>query len=541
MKNSFIKSPKIENERVLLYAPGSKEKDEVLDAYDNLYNSKIDIKLKIDGREIDTKEKNKMTPPHDHNHILGTYSIANKNHVDLAIKSALNAKEKWDDLGFSERASIFLKAAELICGPFRKIINASTMIAQSKTIHQAEIDAACEFADFLRFNVKFAEEIYNEQPVSSDATWNKLSYRPLEGFIYAISPFNFTAIGGNLCAAPALMGNTIVWKPSDHQIFSAKVTMDIFEEAGLPDGVINMIFGDPEMITNQALSSNEFAGIHFTGSTSVFKNIWKKIGNNINLYKNYPRIVGETGGKDFIMVHPSANTKEVSTAIIRGAFEFQGQKCSAASRVYLPKSIGKKVLDIIGNKLSEIKMGPPNDFQNFITAVIHRAAFERLKNAIQDAKSSKDVKVLYGGNCDDSVGYFVEPTVLVTTDPKYITMEKELFGPIVTVYIYDDKDYSKVLKLVDTTSEYALTGAIFAKDRYAIKEALDKLENSAGNFYINDKPSGAVVGQQPFGGARASGTNDKAGSKLNLLRWVSPRLVKEPLLTPKDYKYPFLG
>ena len=541
MKNSFIKSPSVENEEVLLYAPGSKEKDEVLKAYDNLLNTKIDIKLKIDGREIDTKEKNKMSPPHDYKNILGSYSIADKNHVDLAIKSALRAKEKWNELGFSERASIFLKAAELICGPYRKIINASTMIAQSKTIHQAEIDAACEFADFLRFNVKFAEEIYNEQPISSDGTWNKLSYRPLEGFVYAISPFNFTAIGGNLCAAPALMGNTIVWKPSDYQVFSAKVTMDIFEEAGLPDGVINMIFGDPEMITNQVLSSKEFAGIHFTGSTSVFRNIWKKIGNNINLYKNYPRIVGETGGKDFIMVHPSANVKEVSTAVIRGSFEFQGQKCSAASRVYLPKSIANKVLDIIGNKLSEIKMGPPNDFQNFITAVIHRDAFERLKNAIQDAKSSKDVKVLYGGNCDDSVGYFVEPTVLVTTDPKYITMEKELFGPIVTVYIYDDKDYSKVLKLVDTTSEYALTGAIFAKDRYAIKEALDKLENSAGNFYINDKPSGAVVGQQPFGGARASGTNDKAGSKLNLLRWVSPRLIKEPLLTPKDYKYPFLG
>ena len=540
MKNSYIKSPEVKNEEVLLYAPGSKEKDEVLKAYDYLYNKTLNIKLKIDGKEIDTKEKIHMYPPHDHNHNLGTYSVANEDHVDLAIKSALNAKEKWNDLGFSERASIFLKAAELICGPYRKIINASTMIAQSKTIHQAEIDAACEFADFLRFNVKFAEEIYNEQPVSSNGTWNKLSYRPLEGFVYAISPFNFTAIGGNLCAAPALMGNTILWKPSDYQIFSAKVTMDIFEEAGLPDGVINMIFGDPEMITNQVLSSNEFAGIHFTGSTSVFKNIWRKIGNNIDHFKNYPRIVGETGGKDFIMVHPTANIEEVSTAIIRGAFEFQGQKCSAASRVYLPKSIGKEVLDMIGNKLNEIKIGPPNDFQNFITAVIHKNAFERLKSTIQDAKDSKEVKVLYGGNCDDSVGYFVEPTVLVTTDPKYITMEKELFGPIVTVYVYEDKDYSKILKLVDTTSQYALTGAIFAKDRYAIKEALNKLENSAGNFYINDKPSGAVVGQQPFGGARASGTNDKAGSKLNLLRWVSPRLIKEPLLTPKDYKYPFL-
>tara|TARA_B100000963_G_scaffold351807_1_gene364004 strand:- start:120 stop:1745 length:1626 start_codon:yes stop_codon:yes gene_type:complete len=541
MKNSFIKSPRVENEEVLLYSPGSKEKDDVLKTYKSLYETKTDIKLKINGKEVDTKEKNKMYPPHEHNHNLGTYSVTDRGHVNLAIKSALNAKEKWNNLGFSERASIFLKAAELICGPYRKIINASTMIAQSKTIHQAEIDAACEFADFLRFNVKFAEEIYNEQPISSDQTWNKLSYRPLEGFVYAISPFNFTAIGGNLCAAPALMGNTIVWKPSDYQVFSAKVTMDIFEEAGLPDGVINMIFGDPEMITNQILSSSEFAGIHFTGSTSVFKNIWKKIGNNIDLYKNYPRIVGETGGKDFIMVHPSANVKEVSTAVIRGAFEFQGQKCSAASRVYLPKSIGNQVLETIGKKLGEIKIGPPSDFQNFITAVIHKDAFERLKNTIQEAKSSTEVEVLYGGKCDDSVGYFVEPTVLVTKDPKYITMEKELFGPIVTVYIYDDKDYSEVLKLVDNTSEYALTGAIFAKDRYAIKEALDRLENSAGNFYINDKPSGAVVGQQPFGGARASGTNDKAGSKLNLLRWVSPRLIKEPLLTPKDYKYPFLG
>ena len=415
------------------------------------------------------------------------------------------------------------------------------MLAQSKTIHQAEIDAACEFIDFLRFNVQFAQEIYAEQPLSDKGIWNRLSYRPLEGFIYAISPFNFTAIAGNLSAAPALMGNTIVWKPSDHQIFSAKIILDVFREAGVPDGVINMVMGDPEMITQTVLESPDFSGIHFTGSTFVFKEIWKQIGENIHRYKTYPRIVGETGGKDFIIAHPSANTDEVATGIIRGAFEFQGQKCSAASRVYLPKSIANTIFDKVKTELKTVKMGSPEDFSNFVTAVIHQGAFDRVTAAIDAAKASDEVTVIAGGNYDASKGYFIEPTVLLTTNPNYDTMQRELFGPVVTVYVYEDADWENTLELVDKTSEYALTGAVFAQDRYALETASKALENAAGNFYINDKPTGAVVGQQPFGGARASGTNDKAGSKLNLLRWTSPRLIKETLVPPKDYRYPFLG
>ena len=482
-----------------------------------------------------------MRPPHDHQHTLGSYHLAGKEVVEKAIQSALTARESWSKLSFQHRATIFLRAADLLAGPYRTRINASTMLSQSKTIHQAEIDAACEFIDFLRFNVQFAEEIYNEQPYSGDGVWNRLSYRPLEGFVYAISPFNFTAIAGNLSAAPALMGNTILWKPSDHQILSAHIIMEVFEEAGLPPGVINMVMGDPEMITDTVLASPDFAGIHFTGSTFVFKNIWQKIGQNIHQYKTYPRIVGETGGKDFIIAHPSAVVKEVATGIVRGAFEFQGQKCSAASRVYLPKSNAQAILDQVAKELDSISMGSPEDCNNFVTAVIHQEAYDRLKEAIEQAKQSDEVSIFHGGNCDDSKGYFVEPTVLITTNPHYDTMSRELFGPVVTVYIYDDKDFEAILTLVDQTSDYALTGAVFSKDRYAVEIALQTLENSAGNFYINDKPTGAVVGQQPFGGARASGTNDKAGSKLNLLRWVSPRLIKEPLLTPTDYRYPFLG
>lgn len=541
MNNSLIQVPHIQNEPVKSYAPNSKEKEEVLATYKAMYKNSIHVPLYIGGQDIDSANKASMHPPHDHKHTLGTYALADKAQVQEAIAKALQAKEKWSAMPFEQRASIFLKAADLIAGPYRAKINAATMLAQSKTIHQAEIDAACEFIDFLRFNVQFAQEIYTEQPLSDKGIWNRLSYRPLEGFIYAISPFNFTAIAGNLSAAPALMGNTIVWKPSDHQIFSAKIILDVFREAGVPDGVINMVMGDPEMITQTVLESPDFSGIHFTGSTFVFKEIWKQIGENIHRYKTYPRIVGETGGKDFIIAHPSANTDEVATGIIRGAFEFQGQKCSAASRVYLPKSIANTIFDKVKTELKTVKMGSPEDFSNFVTAVIHQGAFDRVTAAIDAAKASDEVTVIAGGNYDASEGYFIEPTVLLTNNPNYDTMQRELFGPVVTVYVYEDADWENTLELVDKTSEYALTGAVFAQDRYALETASKALENAAGNFYINDKPTGAVVGQQPFGGARASGTNDKAGSKLNLLRWTSPRLIKETLVPPKDYRYPFLG
>ena len=540
MSNSFLKSPTPINEPVKSYAPKTPERALITATYDDLFSKEIHIPMKIGGEEVDSSQTNTMHPPHDHKQLLGTYSLASESHVEQAIAAALEARKSWATMPFAARAAVFLKAAELIAGPYRYIINASTMIAQSKTVHQAEIDAACEFIDFLRFNVRFAEEIYQDQPTSSGGVWNHVHYRPLEGFIYAVSPFNFTAIAGNLSAAPALMGNTIVWKPSDHQMFSAKVIMDIFEEAGLPKGVINMINGDPEMVTNTILKSPDFAGIHFTGSTQVFKNIWQKIGSNIHNYKTYPRIVGETGGKDYIVVHNSAEVTEVATAIVRGAFEFQGQKCSAASRVYLPKSKSKVILDQMVRDIKTITLGSPRELKNFMTSVIHKGSFDRLSAAIEQAKKDSDVEVLVGGTYDDSKGYFIDPTVLVTTNPKYDTMERELFGPLVTVYIYEDKQWEDTLKLVDSTSEYALTGAIMVKDRIVIEEARIALENSAGNFYINDKPSGAVVGQQPFGGARGSGTNDKAGSKQNLLRWVSPQLVKETLNPPTNYRYPYM-
>ena len=540
MSNSFLKSPTPINEPVKSYAPKTPERALITATYDDLFSKEIHIPMKIGGEEVDSSQTNTMHPPHDHKQLLGTYSLASESHVEQAIAAALEARKSWVTMPFAARAAVFLKAAELIAGPYRYIINASTMIAQSKTVHQAEIDAACEFIDFLRFNVRFAEEIYQDQPTSSGGVWNHVHYRPLEGFIYAVSPFNFTAIAGNLSAAPALMGNTIVWKPSDHQMFSAKVIMDVFEEAGLPKGVINMINGDPEMVTNTILKSPDFAGIHFTGSTQVFKNIWQKIGSNIHNYKTYPRIVGETGGKDYIVVHNSAEVTEVVTAIVRGAFEFQGQKCSAASRVYLPKSKSKVILDQMVRDIKTITLGSPRELKNFMTSVIHKGSFDRLSAAIEQAKKDSDVEVLVGGTYDDSKGYFIDPTVLVTTNPKYDTMERELFGPLVTVYIYEDKQWEDTLKLVDSTSEYALTGAIMVKDRIVIEETRIALENSAGNFYINDKPSGAVVGQQPFGGARGSGTNDKAGSKQNLLRWVSPQLVKETLNPPTNYRYPYM-
>ncbi len=540
MSNSFLKSPTPINEPVKSYAPKTPERALITATYDDLFSKEIHIPMKIGGEEVDSSQTNTMHPPHDHKQLLGTYSLASESHVEQAIAAALQARKPWAKMPFAARAAIFLKAAELIAGPYRYIINASTMIAQSKTVHQAEIDAACEFIDFLRFNVRFAEEIYQDQPTSSGGVWNHIHYRPLEGFIYAVSPFNFTAIAGNLSAAPALMGNTIVWKPSDHQMFSAKVIMDVFEEAGLPKGVINMINGDPEMVTNTILKSPDFAGIHFTGSTQVFKNIWQKIGSNIHNYKTYPRIVGETGGKDYIVVHNSAEVTEVVTAIVRGAFEFQGQKCSAASRVYLPKSKSKVILDQMVRDIKTITLGSPRELKNFMTSVIHKGSFDRLSAAIEQAKKDSDVEILVGGTYDDSKGYFIDPTVLVTTNPRYDSMERELFGPLVTVYVYEDNQWEDTLKLVDSTSEYALTGAIMVKDRIVIEEARIALENSAGNFYINDKPSGAVVGQQPFGGARGSGTNDKAGSKQNLLRWVSPQLVKETLNPPINYRYPYM-
>ena len=541
MGKGFFHVPTAINEPVKSYAPGSPERALVLAQYKEYFNSNTDIPMYIGSEEVRTGNTRNMTPPHDHQHVVGHYHLSQESHVKNAIKAALEARKKWSQIPWEQRAAIFLRAAELVAGPYRAKINAATMIAQSKTIHQAEIDAACEYIDFLRFNVEFMSQIYDEQPDSSEGIWNRVAYRPLEGFVYAITPFNFTAIAGNLPASAAMMGNVIVWKPSDHQIFSAKVLMDIFKEAGLPDGVINMIYGDPVMITDTVLASSDFAGIHFTGSTFVFKEIWKKIGENIHNYKTYPKIVGETGGKDFIIAHPSANAKQVATGITRGAFEFQGQKCSAASRVYLPKSLAEETLNYVKEDIASFKMGSPEDMSNFITAVIHEGSFDKLAKYIDSAKEDSDAEILAGGGYDKSKGFFVEPTVILTSNPKYSTMCTELFGPVVTVYVYDDENWHQTLKLVDETSEYALTGAVFSTDRYAITEATKALENCAGNFYINDKPTGAVVGQQPFGGARASGTNDKAGSAQNLLRWVSPRLIKETFVSPSNYRYPFLG
>ena len=541
MSKGFFKVPIAINEPVRAYEPGSKHRDEVIASYNKMFNSNIDIPFYINGKNITTNNHKLISPPHDHKHIVGKYFLAEKTHVDQAISGCLSAREKWASLPWEQRSAIFLKAAELIAGPYRSKINAATMIAQSKTIHQAEIDASCEFIDFLRFNVQFVTDIYNNQPESTSDFWNRVEYRPLEGFVYAVTPFNFTAIAGNLPACMAMLGNVVVWKPSDSQIYSAKIIMDVFKEAGVPDGVINVVFGDPEMITNTVLSSPDFSGLHFTGSTEIFKKLWKNIGENISNYKTYPKIVGETGGKDFIVAHKSAIAAQVSTAIVRGAFEFQGQKCSAASRSYISQSIWDEVKSNIIADLKSIKMGSPSDTNNFVTAVIHENSFDKIANYIDDAKNDSETEIIAGGKYDKSKGYFIEPTVIVTTNPNYKTMHEEIFGPVMTIYIFKDDDFDKTLKLVDSTSGYALTGAILATDRYAIDNATKLLQNCAGNFYINDKPTGAVVGQQPFGGARGSGTNDKAGSVLNLLRWVSPRLIKETFVTPTDYRYPFLG
>ena len=540
MSTGFFKVPKAKNEPVKSYAPNSPERKLVLEQYKNMYNSYTKVPMYIDGIDVQSKNSKPINPPHDHKKVVGEYYLAEKKHVKDAIESSLNAKAKWESMSWENRSAIFLRAAELIAGPYRHIINAATMIGQSKTVHQAEIDAACELIDFLRFNVEYVTHIYENQPDSDSDAWNRIEYRPLEGFVYAVTPFNFTAIAANLPACMAMLGNVVVWKPSDSQIYSSKVIIDIFKEAGLPGGVINAVFGDPEMITEIVMDNSNFAGIHFTGSTSIFKTFWKKIGLNIEKYKTYPKIVGETGGKDFIVAHKSANYKEVATAIIRGAFEFQGQKCSAASRAYISKTIWKDVEKFLLEELKTISIGSPENLENFVTSVIHEASFDKIVNYIENAKKDSSCKIIAGGNADKSMGYFVDPTVILTNDPKYVTMKEEIFGPVITIYLFDDDKFEETLLLVDQTSEYALTGAILSKDRNMIEKATKILKHSAGNFYINDKPTGAVVGRQPFGGARGSGTNDKAGSMLNLLRWVSPRLIKETFVTPKDYRYPFL-
>jgi len=541
MATGFFNVPKAINEPIKSYAPGSPERESLQAAIAEARSKQVDIPMYINGKEVRTDKKLKLSPPHDHQHILGYFHEGDASHVKSAIDAAMGAKAKWGNLSWENRAAIFLKAADLIAGPYRDRMNAATMLGQSKNAYQAEIDSACEIVDFLRFNVEYMTEIYKQQPNSSEGVWNRVEQRPLEGFVFALTPFNFTAIAGNLPSAPAMMGNTVVWKPAYTQIYSAQVIMEVFLEAGVPAGVINLVYVNGPTTGDVIFKHKDFGGLHFTGSTGVFKHIWKTIGENIDNYISYPRIVGETGGKDFIMVHESAYAKPVATAISRGAFEFQGQKCSAASRAYIPSNLWKEVKHYVQEDLASFKMGGTEDFSNFINAVIDEKSFDKIAQYIEDAKASDKVEVVAGGNYDKSKGYFIEPTVLLTTDPKYTTMCEEIFGPVITIYVYDPNDYEDTLKLVDGTSPYALTGAIFSQDRYALEVAVRALEPSAGNFYINDKPTGAVVGQQPFGGARGSGTNDKAGSMINLLRWVSPRLIKETFVTPTDYRYPFLG
>ncbi len=543
MGKGFFNVPKAINEPVKAYAPGSPEREELISTYKMMYKDEVDIPFYIGGKEIRTGNTVDIHPPHDHKHTVGRFHLAEKSHIEDAVASVLEARKKWAATPWQDRAAIFLKAAELLAGPYRAKLNAATMIGQSKNVFQAEIDSACELIDFFRFNVEFMTEIYSNQPESAPGIWNRMEYRPLEGFVYAITPFNFTSIAGNLPAAPALMGNVVIWKPARTQIYSAQVIMELFIEAGLPDGVINMVTGNSAMITEVLLDNRYFAGIHFTGSTGVFNSFWEQIGRNVNTgkYLSYPRIVGETGGKDFVWMHPSANSKQVATALSRGAFEYQGQKCSAASRAYIPKSKWNEVKASLLEDVNSFKMGSPDDTSNFINAVIDERAFDKLSSYIEAAKSDTDAEVIAGGTCDKSKGYFIEPTVIVTANPKYETMCTELFGPVLTIYVYEDEKWEDSLELVDQTSDYALTGAIFSGDRYVIDLATNALENAAGNFYINDKPTGAVVGQQPFGGARGSGTNDKAGSVWNLLRWVSNRTIKETFVPPTDYRYPFLG
>ncbi len=542
MSNAIFHVPVAINEPVKGYAPNSPERESLLRKYREMYEQDpIDVPMYIGGKEVRTAHKHAMTPPHEHAKILGHFNMGDASHVREAIDSAMAAREKWSALPWEDRAAIFLKAADLLAGPFRDRMNAATMLAQSKNVFQAEIDAACELIDFFRFNVQYMTQIYKEQPESLPGMWNRLEYRPLEGFVFAITPFNFTSIAANLCAAPAMMGNVVVWKPAESQVYSAQVIMDLFKAAGVPDGVINMITVDGPVAGEVIFTDKHFAGLHFTGSTAVFKNLWKQIGQNLDHFRTYPRIVGETGGKDFIMVHRSANAAEVATAMSRGAFEFQGQKCSAASRAYIPSNIWPEVKRIYVNQVNSFNIGGPDDTSNFVNAVIDGRAFDKIAGYIDYCKTQSDAEIITGGSYDKSKGYFIEPTTIVTSNPKFRTMCEEIFGPVLTVYVYDENKFEETLEILDQTSDYALTGSIISNDRYAIQLATKKLENAAGNFYINDKPTGAVVGQQPFGGARGSGTNDKAGAAMNLLRWVSARTIKETFVPPTDYRYPFLG
>lgn len=542
MSNGVYQIPFPENEPVFGYEPDSAERTALQSTFKRLMNAEpLDVPMYIGSEEVRTDNKIKLTPPFDHGHVVGYGNYGTSAHVSQAIDAALEAKSAWANLSWEHRAAIFLRAADLLAGPYRYEMNAATMVAQSKNAYQSEIDSVCELVDFLRFNVYFMEEIYNNQPVSSPGIWNRLEYRPLEGFVFCVTPFNFTAIAANLPASAAMMGNVCVWKPADTQIYSANLIMKIFKEAGLPDGVINMVTVDGPDAGDVVFKHPDFAGLHFTGSTGVFKALWKEIGSNLDLYKTYPRIVGETGGKDFIVAHKSANAIDVATGISRGAFEFQGQKCSAASRAYIPDNIWAEVKEKVVADVKSFKIGTPGDFSNFINAVIDKRSFDKITGYIDFIKTQDDAEIIVGGGYDGSKGYFVEPTVVVTTNPKFKTMCEEIFGPVMTIYVYPADEYTQVLELVDATSDYALTGAVFSNDRYAIDQASKALENAAGNFYINDKPTGAVVGQQPFGGGRGSGTNDKAGSYLNLLRWVSPRTIKETFVPARDYKYPFLG
>jgi len=541
MLKGFFDVPVPQNEPVLNYGPGSAERKTLKAALIDARSKQIDIPMYIGGKEVRTGNTLEIRPPHDHRHLLATYHDGDKSHVTAAIDAALAAKESWENLPWEQRAAIFLKAAELVAVPYRAVINAATMLGQSKNAYQAEIDSACEFIDFLRFNVHYMTEIYAQQPQSSKGVWNRVEHRPLEGFVFAITPFNFTAIAGNLPSSAAMMGNVVVWKPAPTQIYAANVVMKVFIEAGLPPGVINLIYGDGPLAGEVIFNHPDFAGIHFTGSTAVFQTIWKTIGTNIHKYKTYPRIVGETGGKDFVLAHPSADADVVSTALLRGAFEYQGQKCSAASRAYIPASLWPAVKEKLQTGINSFKVGPVEDFSNFINAVIDERSFNKLAKYIDAAKADASVEIVAGGTYDKSEGWFITPTVLKVNDPYYVTMCEELFGPVLSVYVYKDDQFDEILNIIDKTSIYALTGSIISQDRYAIAEATYRLRNAAGNFYINDKPTGAVVGQQPFGGARGSGTNDKAGSMINLLRWVSPRTIKETFDPPKDYRYPFLG
>ncbi|MDJ1502666.1 L-glutamate gamma-semialdehyde dehydrogenase [Xanthocytophaga agilis] len=541
MTSGFFHIPVPKNEPILSYVSGSPEKTTLKRALTDARSQQIEIPMYIGGEKVYTDQRIPLSPPHDHQHILGYFHEGDAGHVEQAIQAALNAKPQWEQMSWEHRAAIFLKAADLIAGPYRARMNAATMLGQSKNVFQAEIDSACEIIDFLRFNVAYMGEIYQQQPISSQGVWNRVEYRPLEGFVFALTPFNFTAIAGNLPASAALMGNTVVWKPAYTQVYSAQVLMEVFQEAGVPDGVINLIYVDGPVAGDIIFKHPDFAGIHFTGSTKVFQNIWKTIGENIHLYKSYPRIVGETGGKDFVIAHASANPKAVAVGLLRGAFEYQGQKCSAASRAYIPHTLWEEVKNYMIEDLKTFRMGGVEDFRNFINAVIDERAFDKIASYIDRAKEDPAVTVVAGGGYDKSKGYFVEPTVLETKNPQSLTMCEEIFGPVLTVYVYNADNFEQTLELVDQTSPYALTGAVFAQDRYAIELASAKLKHSAGNFYINDKPTGAVVGQQPFGGGRASGTNDKAGSLLNLLRWVSTRTIKETFVSPTDYRYPFLA